>query len=81
MLKKKNYPILANRYKNKLCDACYLGFGIIWDINHKIDNYFPEFISHKNFLFREKIDSIASNPDAVNTIRKIIHKLEQENSN
>ena len=33
------------------------------------------------FLFREKIDSIASNPDAVNTIRKIIHKLEQENSN
>jgi glycosyltransferase involved in cell wall biosynthesis len=27
----------------------------IWDINHKIDNYFPEFISHKNFLFREKI--------------------------
>ena len=33
------------------------------------------------FLYREKIDSIASNPDAVNTIRKIIHKLEQENSN
>lgn len=27
----------------------------VWDINHKIDNYFPEFSTHSNFLFREKI--------------------------
>ena len=26
----------------------------VWDINHKIDNYFPEFSSYNNFLFREK---------------------------
>ena len=38
MLKKKNYPTLANRYKEKLCDACYLGYGIIWNgITFKLD--------------------------------------------
>ena len=38
MKRKKNQLTLANRYKNKLCDACYLGYGIIWDgIDFKLD--------------------------------------------
>ena len=31
MERKKNLPILANRYNDKLCDACYIGYGIIWN--------------------------------------------------
>jgi len=28
----------AYRFNNKLCDACYLGYGIIWDGNNfKLD--------------------------------------------
>ncbi len=38
MAKKKKYPIVkAFQYKKKLCTACYLGYGIIWDINHKYE--------------------------------------------
>ncbi len=38
MERKKNQMTLAYRYKEKACDACYVGFGIIWDgVNYKVD--------------------------------------------
>jgi len=30
MNKKTNLPLIACRYKNKMCDSCYIGWCIEW---------------------------------------------------